>query len=190
MEENIKNDICSRLYQIGHNGLNLSENKWKQLESLRVAATLMNERRKEALALAKANELTVANIERTLASLKEEGADITTITDQTMRNSDGLLERFMLTFTEKDGSYADSRKEIKRLNKEKKELEEELKLMHKRDAECMDAALRAEKAECRNKTLERDIEDAQAQINKLKKGGASAVVMGQVDLTDGGKNLN
>lgn len=191
MEDAIKKDIISRLNQIGHNGLNISEGRWKQLESVRTAAIIMNERRKEALAKAKGNELTVANVERTLVSLKEEGMDITTVTDQTMRNNDGLLERFMLTFTEKDGSYAEARKKIQRLSEQLAEKNEELDLMYRRDAECEDATIKLKNAEKQIENLKQDLMDAESRLAKYEKGKASTVVMGQVDLTKkGGKKPN
>lgn len=177
MSDAVKQDILVRLLQIGHNGLGLSPKKWSQLMALREAALVMNDRCKEARSVLKANALTPTNAERVL---KELGG--VTVTDQTMHNNDGLLDKFFRTFEQAEMSGADARKEVKKLKEEVATLNQKVKQMESRDAECEDCKKEKADLEREVKELRQDKRDLEARLAKC---GAKqkTVPMMTLDLT-------
>lgn len=180
MNEKLKEEILVRLRKVGNNGLSLTDEKWEQLEAIDFAAKVLIDRRRKGVETIKRSELTVPNMERTL---KELGGK--TVTDQTMRNHDGLLEKFLYTYKEDDVSYYDAKDEIKRLKSQIKVLEHKNDLMEVRDAECEDAILEAEQLRQKNKDLERDKQEMAAELIKYKsknKKGFGTVIT-EIDIT-------
>lgn len=179
MDATLKNELMARLVKSGHDGLDISPKRWRQLEAIDAATKVMIRERGEARSSMKRNELTVANLER---KLKELGG--VTITDQTMRNNGGMLERFFRTYDDDDVTIADLKRENKTLRERVKLLENRLSLMHERDADCEDALLQVEKLAQENDVLREDKTDLETQLFKLQNGKKSrTVAMTQIDLT-------
>jgi len=169
MDEKLKKEIEARVLGTGHSKMELTEKRWSQLEALSRVAQLMIERRREAMKILKENEITAVNAERILKELKANGEDITTMTDQTMRNNGGLLEAFLLSFRKNDVNYVDVREELERLKKDYTRCRKELDMLHLRDAECLDAKQEAERLRTRNIKLEKDKSDMEQKMSKMEK---------------------
>ncbi len=168
MDEKEKKEIVDRVLSSGHSPLEITEKKWKQLKSLRRAAVQMLQNRKDALKIFKANEITVANVERMLKLLNTTDDDVLTITDQTMRNNGGLLEAFLLTFRKDDVKNEDLQEELCRAKKELARCRQEIDLLHRRDAEFVDALEEAERLRIRNTKLEKDQLDMQKKMSQME----------------------
>ena len=186
MTEETRERLTKRLATVGHNGMGLTDNRWSQLESIDRAATLMLGRRKEARAVLKANAISVTNIERVLRSLKEEGEAVVTVTDQTMRNGDGLLERFALSFLKDDKSETEPKEEIRRLREELAALNEQIGMMSVRDAECAEAMTKYNDLLEEIEELKRDKAELLAR-NRKGAAGQKKMVVTTLDITDGQK---
>ena len=191
MTDETKDRLKKRLASIGHNGMGLSEKRWSQLESIDRAATLMLERRKEGRAIMKANAITITNIERVVLSLKEKGDVAVSVTDQTMRNGDGLLERYALSFLKDDKSEMEPKEEIRKLKEEIDVLNERLAMMHVRDAEYAEAITKYQDLQKDNEDLRRDKAELVARSKKEGKGHKNMIVT-SLDITgaQGPKNLS
>ena len=177
MDESTRAKIKVQLHKLGYSELGLTEKKWQQLEAIFKATTLMNERSREARSILKVNRLTVANAERIL---KEMGG--VTITDQTMRNGGGMLEKFLLSFEEETSSI-DVRKENERYKKRIAELEERLKKMYQRDAECQDALEEAARLREDNDILRQDKKDLEIRLTQMENRSHKKIMATQLDLT-------
>ena len=177
ISEDLKQEILARLRQIGHNGLGLSTKKWGQLVALRDAALLMNDRCNNARAILKANALTPTNAERVL---KEIGG--ITVTDQTIHNNDGFLDKYFQTFEKSEMSRADAQKEVKRLKEKVERLEEKLVKMHRRDADWEDFKIKKEILENDIEELKQDKRDLEARLDRVVTK-QKTIIMTQLDLT-------
>lgn len=178
-------NIRRRLIEAGINpsAVEGKEAKMRKLAAIDEAARAMIESRKAAMQALRANDLTVANLER---KMKELGGE--TLSDQAMRNGDHMYEKFLLTYRGDDIKGWDIKKKNEALKAQVDWLKEKNALLHMHDAQYEDAMAEIEKMRRLVEALQRDKADAEKRLHEfeIRNGHRNAHVI-RLDVKPGGK---
>ena len=193
MDEAREQQLKKLLHAMGHNGLGLSDNRWKQLDAIERVVRVMLERRREAYGVLKENELTIMNLERMFVKMADELKSVGAegFTDSTARYGDSLLMDFFLSFRSEDIVIPVDKSSERELRQENKMLRERIAKMSKRDGE-------AEEWKALYDSLKKDFDqkvaDLDAEVSRskdlearLRKASASKAI-GQLVLPFGEEN--